>query len=252
MSKKSLLPQPPVSMPALPTAAARTLQMLRHARLEVPRVLRFMESESEWAHQVLALAGLFAWGRVRSPENLAEAFAHLGFKRFHQLISVAAVAPILREPVQGYGLAQGELWDHSLAVAIATREILLEKGLRPCLEAFTAACLHDVGKVVLGSALESEPEPAEDISFEEAELGAAGMDHSEAGALLLEHWRMPPWLVMAVRSHHAPLGCSFLIPDLIHLADAICLSVGVGGGRDGFRHRICPTVAERWNVSRGS
>lgn len=226
--------------------------MLRHSRVQVPGVLRFLESESEWAHQVLPLAGLFAWGRVRPPENLTDALAHLGLKRFHQLISVAAVAPILREPVRGYGLAQGELWDHSLAVALATREILLEKGLRPCEEAFTAAFLHDVGKVILGSALESEPEPEEDITFGEAELRAAGMDHAEAGAVLLEHWRMPPWLVTAVRSHHAPLECSFLIPDLIHLADAICLSVGVGGGRDGFRHRICPTVAERWNVSRGS
>ncbi|HEV3028247.1 MAG TPA: HDOD domain-containing protein, partial [Planctomycetota bacterium] len=173
-------------------------------------------------------------------------------RRFHQLAWVAAFAPVLREPVSGYGLGEGELWDHSLAVAIATREVFIEKGLRPCEDAFTAAMLHDVGKGILGSMLETDPAPEAETTYEEAELRATGMDHAEAGALFLEHWKLPPWLVAAVRFHHAPAECSILIPDVIHLADAVCLSVGVGAGRDGLRHRMCPAVAERWNVSRRS
>jgi len=239
-------------MPPLPAAAARTLRLLDQPHVEIAKIIRAMESDPTWTPQVLRLAGSSVWGSIASPENLTEALGQLGLRRFYQLVAVAAAQPVLREPVPGYGLAEGELWDHSLAVAIATREILLENGLRPCEEAFTAAFLHDVGKLILGSALEAEPLAEAETTGDRAELRAAGMDHAEAGALLLEHWNMPPWLVTAVRSHHDPLDCSFLIPDLIHLADAICLSVGVGAGRDGIRHRISPTVAVRWNLSRRS
>jgi putative nucleotidyltransferase with HDIG domain len=252
MSKRTLPPARGIPMPALSVAAARTLQLLQQPHVEPSLLIRVMESDDKWAREVFRLAGLFAWGRVRSPEDLTDALGQLGLRRFYQLIWVASAAPILREPVLGYGLGEGELWDHSLAVAIATREIFLEKGLRPCEEAFTAAILHDIGKGIIGSSLETEPESGAGPTYEEAELRAAGMDHAEAGARFLEHWNMPPWLITAVRFHHAPLECSFLIPDLIHLADAVCLSVGVGTGRDGFRRRICPAVAERWNVSRRS
>ncbi|HVR85256.1 MAG TPA: HDOD domain-containing protein, partial [Planctomycetota bacterium] len=230
MTKRTLPPRWGIPMPALPASGARTLRLLQQRHVEPSQILRVMESDEPWAREVLQLAGPFGWGRVRSPEDPTEALAQLGQRRFYQLAWVAAIVPVLREPVPGYGLLEGELWDHSLAVALATREVFLEKGLRPCEEAFTAAMLHDVGKVILGGMLETDPAPGAEMTYEEAELRAAGMDHAEAGAVFLEHWKLPPWLITAVRFHHAPVECSFLIPDLIHLADAVCLSLGVGAG----------------------
>jgi len=251
MNRKPLLATRVFTMPALPAAASRTLQLLQHPKVEPSRIVRVMEADADWAAAVLRLAGTPLWGRSGAPENLRDAIGVLGLRRFYQLVAVAAVGPLLQAPLAGYGLGEGGLWDHSLAVAIATRELLLEKGLRPCEEAFTAAVLHDVGKLILGSALEAET-GSEDSVFEEAEVRAAGMDHAEAGALLLEHWKLPYWLVTAVRTHHEPAESSFLIADLVHLADALCLSAGVGAGADGLRHRVSPDVSQRWNLSRRS
>jgi len=258
MSRKTLLPTRVFTMPALPPAAARTLQLLQHVRVEPVQIVRIMESDPEWTAEVLRLAGSPVWGRTGAPADLNDAIGVLGLRRFYQLVAVSAVGPLLKAPLSGYGLGEGELWNHSLAVAIATREILLEKGLKPCEEAFTAALLHDVGKLLLGSALETDPDAdfleSEDeaATSEEVEHRAAGMDHAEAGGLLLEHWKMPYWLVTAVRSHHAPTESSFLIADLVHLADALCLSAGVGAGRDGLRHRVSPDVSQRWNFPKRS
>jgi putative nucleotidyltransferase with HDIG domain len=254
VSKKSSSLAHVFTMPSLPAAAARTLQLLQHPQVEPARLARLMKSDPDWAAEILTLAKSPLWGMNGSPADLREAFGQLGLRRFYQLVAVAAVGPLLRRPVPGYGLSGGELWDHSLAVALATREILLERGLRPCEEAFTAALLHDVGKLVLGSALETEPEGVanDELSFEEDEVRVLGIDHAQAGATLLEHWKMPYWLLAAVRSHHAPLENSFLIADLVHLADAICLSAGIGSGRDGLRYRVSRETSLRWNLSRRS
>jgi HD-like signal output (HDOD) protein len=254
MNENPLLPTRVFTMPSLPPAAARTLELLQHPHVEPSKIARVIESDPAWALQLLQLAGSSLWGRTGSPSNLPTAMGHLGLRRFYQLVAMAAVAPVLRREVPGYGLGEGVLWRHSMAVALATREILFERGLQPSEEAFTAAMVHDVGKVVLGSALETMPEPdaLEESTEEESEIQATGMDHAEAGGLLLEHWKMPYWLVTAVRTHHVPDENSYLIADLVHLADALCLSAGLGAGRDGLRIRVRRDVSDRWNLSRRS
>jgi putative nucleotidyltransferase with HDIG domain len=254
MNRKTLLVDPQFSPPALPSAAVRMIQLLQQPQVEPDRISRALESDSEWARDVLRFAASSVWRRAGSEADPASAVGRMDPRRLLQLVVAAAVAPALRRPLPGYGFGRGDLWTHSLSVAIATREILLEKGLRPSEEAFLVALLHDIGKVTLADTLDAGAQPMEDATAEEAERGASGTDHAEAGALLLEQWRMPLWLVTAVRFHHAPLGSSFVIPDLVHLADALCHAAGIGAGQGsaGFRHRLCPSLSQRWNLSRRS
>jgi len=229
------------TMPVLAPTAARTLRMLQHARVEVSRLARVIESDADWAAEVLLQARSPIWGLNAKPADLRDAFGLLGLRRFYQLIAVSAVGPLLRAPLPGYGLLGGELWEHSLSVALATREILHEKELKPCEEAFTAAFLHDVGKLVLSTALEDDPG-----AVESPDAGAAGFDHAEAGAALLNHWNMPYWLVAAVRLHHAASDGSFVIADLVGLAEGMCL-----GGADGDDEEMSE-MKSRWALSRRS
>jgi len=242
------------AMPSLPAAASRALHLLQQPRVDARRIANVAGDDPAWVSELLRLAASPVWGLDGAADDAAEVFGRLGFRRCAQLVAASAVAPLLRAPLPGYGLAEGELWSHSLAVAIATREILLERGLRPCEEAFTAGLLHDVGKLMIGGALETEPAPADalELLVEDAEIQALGMSHTEAGAILLEHWGLPYWLVAAVGSHHAPHENSFLVADLLHLADTLCLSAGLGTGRDGLRYRVSPEVSLRWNLSRRS
>jgi putative nucleotidyltransferase with HDIG domain len=230
------------TMPSLPPGAARTLLLLQHGRVDPCRLARVVEDDPAWAAEILKQARSPLWSLSAAPADVEEAVGLLGLRRFHQLVAVAAVGPLLRAPIPGYGLAAGELWNHSVAVAVATQELLREKGLKPCEEAFTAAILHDVGKLVLGSVLESDGELSalaaggDPLAAEEAERLAAGIDHSEAGAALLDHWKLPYWLVTAVGSHHDPMASGFLIADLVHLADAL------------VEERVSPEAGERWSL----
>jgi HD-like signal output (HDOD) protein len=100
--------------------------------------------------------------------------------------------------------------------------------------AFTAALLRDIGKLLLSSALVQRfhdeiyqlAELTEEsiVTLEQALLG---VDHAQAGARLLEMWRLPEPIVWSVRQHHAPArpGPHSGIASQVHLADLVCRSL---------------------------
>lgn len=231
-------------MPVLPLAAERTLKLLRHACLDPVQLVRTLEAAPGWAAEVGRQSRSPLWELPASDVDVADLPGLLGLRRFTQLAMVSAAGPLLRAPAPAYGLPAGELWEHAMEAAIATREILREKGLRPCEESFTAALLHDAGKLVLGTALDAALDPDAD-GLLGAERRAAGLDHAEAGAALLEHWNFPFWLVQAVRAHHEPSDGSFLIADLLGLAEELLHRGRTGAG-------CLPDAALQWSLSRRS
>jgi putative nucleotidyltransferase with HDIG domain len=101
------------------------------------------------------------------------------------------------------------LWAHAIAVAVVTKTLAVRLRAGDPDEGFTAGLLHDVGRLVLamrfrerywdavGGAPAGEPVHAiEQASF--------GVDHAEVGGWMLEAWSLPPAIVDAVRTHHAP------------------------------------------------
>lgn len=103
-------------------------------------------------------------------------------------------------------------WRHTLACALASSEVARLCGLRPG-EAYTAAILHDIGRLGLLTAYPAEyeelmahadGEPGDLIRLERERFGA---DHVEAGAWLARQWNLPESILDAILRHHeAPHG----------------------------------------------
>ena len=107
-------------------------------------------------------------------------------------------------------------------------------------EIFTAALLHDVGKLALGSHLDDERdgirrESGEAVPFQLVEQRVLGTDHADVGARILESWAFPERIVRAVRWHHDPDAADppDTMVDLIHVANMLCLMIGIGMGNEG-------------------
>ena len=128
------------------------------------------------------------------------------------------------------------------------RELELESGD----DIFTAALLHDVGKMVLGQFIDDdyaalEAAAGSTVSFEIAEKEVLGTDHAEVGARILEQWSLPEALVHAVRWHHNPEKSEEVHPstDIVHVANMLCLMLGIGVGREGLQYQPSPVVTRR-------
>lgn len=102
------------------------------------------------------------------------------------------------------------MWKHSVTSAVAAqvvaRRIEEDESL-----VFTAAPLHDIGKIVLAEALELiyyrlvDDALKEQSAMIEKEKKLLGVQHAEIGGRLLSRWNFPPNLVGAVWHHHRPM-----------------------------------------------
>jgi putative nucleotidyltransferase with HDIG domain len=177
------------------------------------------------------------------------------------MVLCMSVAPLVRKPVRGYDLQPDSLWQHSIAVALASEQLAHKIRLADVGDAFTAGLLHDIGKVVLGTFVEIDDEPIREIvaldnlAFDEAERMVLGIDHAEVAGVLLADWSVPEAVAEAARWHHDPrrsVQAHQRLVDLVHVADVLCLKIGWGLGSDGLQYRLNQDAATRLRVNVGT
>jgi HD-like signal output (HDOD) protein len=157
------------------------------------------------------------------------------------LLVALALGPALR----GAGRASAdarveeEAWRHAAATALAA-DALRARVATPILpEAFSAALLHDLGRLVLWRHLDARlrgllarAECEGRVSRCTAERELLGVEHPEVGALVAARWSLPPVIVDAIRMHHDPdayEGDHGRTVDVVAVADAIARMAGIDG-----------------------
>ncbi|MFP4458835.1 MAG: HDOD domain-containing protein [Candidatus Zixiibacteriota bacterium] len=245
------------SIPSLPTAAIKAVKMLQDPDVSISRLTKTIEYDPALTSNVLRLANSAYFGANRQIESLRQAIVRLGTNNVFRLVVASAVAPLSSQAVKGYDIPPGELWAHSVAVAITSENLRVELNLDAPGYIFTAALLHDLGKIVLGNFGELDVEAIlktakeREVSFDEAEMAVLGIDHAEVGAVLLEKWNLPKTISEAVRWHHYPkyFPNDPIAIDLIHVGDNLCIKMGIGIGIDGLKHRVSNESVERLKMS---
>jgi len=245
------------SVPSIPSSATQAIHLLQDPEVDIHELTRIIEFDPGLTANLLCLANSACFGAAQSIDSVRGALVRLGMNRFFQLVVTTATAPTLQLPVKGYDLPPGTLWEHSVAVALGTEELASALGLTPPEYTFTAGLLHDVGKILLGTFVDVDAFPVQEIAFEEhvsfevAEQQVLGIDHAEVGAFLLESWNLPPGIVEAVRWHHLPESFSgnSMVVDLVHIADALLMMEGIGAGSDGLNYLPSRQVAKRLNLT---
>jgi putative nucleotidyltransferase with HDIG domain len=204
---------------------------------------------------VLRLANSAYFGIPFKIGSIRQAVILLGLKRLIQMVIAACVSAIMDKSVPGYDLPPGELWRHSIAASVAAEGLVKVLKVEAAEEIFTAALLHDVGKLVLGDFVKDEFKQietavAQGISFEMAEKIVLGTNHADVGARILTKWLLPSEIVNAVQLHHAPEESeqpgSML--DIVHVANFISMMIGIGIGKDGLQHQPSVEVTERLGI----
>ena len=227
------------TMPPFPAICARILSKLQDPDADLHAIAATIQYDPGITANILHLANSAYFGLDKPVSSIKEACLLAGTKRIMQLALANGVAGVLNQPLAGYDLGPREMLQHSVWVAIASEEFCAAIK-RPAPETlFTAGLLHDIGKIVLNDIVYSQKTmikktiKEKGITHPQAELAVLGIDHAQAGALLLHEWKLPALLVEAVRWHHHPEQASAMYSDtanIVHLANVLSTAMGIGMG----------------------
>jgi putative nucleotidyltransferase with HDIG domain len=240
-------------LPPFPDVATKALKILDDPDASVDQLISIIQYDQAITANVLKLCNSAYYGLSRKVRSLREGLVLLGNVELKSIILTSTAVKFFHRENKGYDLAKGELWRHAVATGIISKIICDRVTGSESASLFTAALLHDIGKVVLGRFVDTYFEQilalvkGGDHSFLEAEREMLGIDHAEVGARVAESWNFPKDIVQAIRLHHRPDGASGDDPltPVIYLSNIVTLSMGIGVGRDGLSYRGKEEVMKR-------
>jgi len=193
-------------LPASPAIVSSVMGLTSNPDSKIMDVSRVLSADQSLTAKILKLSNSSFYGRPKGVQSLQEAILLLGFSTLRSIV-VATSAHLMytRGIMSGPG---GDLWRHSLATAVAARQVAKRINHPMQEEVFIAALLHDIGKLVL---LQKMPDQYKNViatvqnlrvSFFEAEASILGFNHCEVAGILLEQWHFPDVLRQAIVAHH--------------------------------------------------
>ena len=232
-------------LPPMPEVAQRARMVLSNPNSSFSDLADVIESDQGIVTRVLKMANSSFYGLSGNVSTIQRASMVLGVKTLMELLGMACSSEIMSGTLDGYDIAAGDLWKHSLAVASASK--MIARRIRPEMEqdAFSAGIIHDAGKIILNPyILEKKSEFQSHVrmgkgSFLSAEKAILGFDHAELASEVCEHWNIPEHIALSIRYHHDPSPSNHdILTYIIHVADAAAIMSGIGAGMDGMLYPI--------------
>ncbi len=223
------------SMPTLPRLYQEICAVIDDPNGKVEDIKDIVEKDPIITAKLLQVVNSALFAFSRRINSLEQAISLLGFSLIRSLVLTAEIINDRLQPIQG--LSADSLFTHSFQVGLIARVIGRYEKFNPDeLEAaFTAALLHDLGKVVLLDRLPKKLEAAielsqtERISIIDAERSIIGCDHAAVGGALLQMWGLPQETLEAVALHHSPAlltpGDELSLTNITFAANAIAKKI---------------------------
>lgn len=241
-------------LPVIPDMAQRILTLRNDPNATGTELAAIVERDPSLAAQVMryARAPLFAYqGKL---DSINDAITRvLGYETVMNLALGVCAGKSLRTPPDG-PLGLHAFWRHATYSAALTQALaaLLPRALRPKAGlAYLAGLLHNFGYLLLGHLFQPEfyllnklvaanpNTPIVELEGRVLGMGQARdaltMGHAQMGAWLMQSWRMPEEVIVALREHHNPeyRGAFAIYPRLVLIADHLLKTQGIGDADPG-------------------
>ncbi len=243
--------------PPFPKVAQRVMEMIEDPAVKAQDLAEIIQFDEAITANVLKICNAAYFGLSRKVSSLDEALVVIGHDILKDIIVTSSSARFFKgKTAEGYQLEEGELWKHSVAVSIMSKQLSKHvKEVNPG-TAFTCGLLHDIGKRFLSTFVADdfrkilEKVTKEKASFVEAEKEYLGTTHAELGGMILGQWGFAPELQDAVKFHHDPeaLGREPLTA-LTALSNVLVVSMGIGVGAAGMATKMRGAGLKRFGIN---
>lgn len=222
-------------LPSLSPVVERIRSVISSARSSARDVVTALKLDPVIAGKVLRLANSASVGIPRTVSSLQNAVVLLGQKRILSLVTVSEALGVFKKRSGAFPLSVQNFWRHSITSAMVAESIAHHLSQRECLEAeevFSAAILHDIGKLALCWRFPEQMKEhllhclnAQEPFFVSEDPRKS---HAEIGAFLLDRWNFPQDLTQAIRAHHCPSqeGVPDVLASIVHLSDVAAHILG--------------------------
>ncbi len=244
------------TLPPLPPVAPKLAQILSDTDSSAADVADVLQYDQALTLDVLKYANCVLSSSSRRIVTVREAVIRVGGARILEHIVARHVKKALQMPLDPYGYSGDELWRHSVAAATAAEQLGTLTGSPGAGVSFTAALLHDVGKLVLvtgaptGAMKRVVAGVFAEKTFELAEREEFGFSHADIGAAIAESWLLPRSISEAIRNHHAYGERGSPASDAVKISNLVALSIGEGIGHEGMKVSIDRELAARAGMTR--
>lgn len=232
-------------LPAMPHVVQKAQEIMAKPDSDMKALAKVIEVEQAIATRVLKMANSSYYGMSGKVSSIHHASVLLGLKTLGELITVAGISNLMSKDLKGYGLASGDMWRHSIAVAFGSRILANRKDAEFGNSAFFAGLIHDAGKLILDPYVYERKEYFESFmangnnTFLNAEKEILGFDHSEIAFELCQKWKIPEDQRVAIKFHHYPSRSKGNeLAYILHMADFIAIMNGFGTGIDSPLYQV--------------
>jgi putative nucleotidyltransferase with HDIG domain len=197
------LEQDRLVLPPISTVATRALDMVNKPDFSVQRVAELLETDPILATRVLRVVNSAALAGKQPCTNIQAAITRLGSRQLRSVIVDASVGSVFESRDQRIAQATKGLWQHSVAVAMLSRDIGILLGSGDPEDSYLAGLLHDVGKPVLAILL-LEAEKQASLRTTSPWIGSdlwvkvLQRSHRQVGVALAKKWQLPGHIVKAI------------------------------------------------------
>ena len=245
------------TFPPLTSAVQETIHWIQQSQRNPADIIKIIEENDHLAASVLSIANSDYFNKNKKIESLHDVIDFLGEETFFQITVAIGTIDWFQKSVLKKQNPSQRLWDHCLAVGVGIEQLALILDIKNTKYLFISGFLHDIGKALLESNTIIDTDKivdlsdSESLSVDEAERKILGIDHMEIGATILSKWDMPSIIVNAVRWHHQPTAFNDVTHqvDMLHVADAIALMMGICPQSEGMNYRICTESAKKLKIS---
>jgi len=244
-------------IPAFPAAVQKVAELLRDEDYAVADVVNVIKYDQAIAANILKISNSAYFGARQKIKTIHNAVVYLGRQQLIRAVQTSGISKIYQKGGKGYASQARDLWEHAVAVALMSQILCRKIQGREDPILYTAALLHDVGKVIMGEYVQEYFQKIigrvheRKCSFLEAEEEFIGINHANLGGRIAEHWDFPSEIRDAIAYHHRP---DLLEEEgntnasLVYLSDQACLMMGLTGGVDALAYTGLEDVMRHFDL----
>lgn len=247
------------SLPTLPIVYSKLVEELQNPYVSSKSIADIISSDQASALRVLKLANSPIFGFRGKVTSITQAITYLGFNEVKNIVLTLSVIDLFSRQKLLSTFSPSEFWKHCIAVGVISRVIAKYSGFTAYENYFLAGVLHDIGKLIFVESFPHAYSEALEISnkrtmsFLESEQLVLGIDHTEAGEILTEKWKLPLTFQKVIKLHHHGISNDAYenIVAVVHVANIATKLLQLGNSGNTSIDRPNPEVWERLRIPEG-